>query len=288
MSKLLNRSFLCDIRQEKWARDSEESKMGEVTSADGVSIHFQVRGQGEPSLVFIHGWSMDSSYWDKQLTYFEGKHTVVALDLAGHGDSRIERKDWTVKAYSKDVEAVVKMLDLGSVILIGHSLGGLVMIEAACRIPERIKGLIGVDTLVDFEMSIPQDEIDGWLEAFRSDFVQSTEGYVRSLFPLNADPDIVERVVADMTAAPPIVGIGTLQGFFDYYKYKLRRAARQIKVPLICINSDMHPTEVDTNRKYIPSFKVKIMAGVGHFPMVEEPETLNRLLDEAICEISLG
>ncbi|MDH4218871.1 MAG: alpha/beta hydrolase, partial [Candidatus Aminicenantes bacterium] len=188
--------------------------MDKAPSADGVLIHFQVQGQGEPALVFIHGWSADLSYWDKQFAHFTETYKVVALDLAGHGDSGIERKDWTVEAYSKDVEAVVKMLDLGSVILIGHSLGGLVMIEAACRIPERIKGLIGVDTLVDFEMSIPQDEIDGWLEAFRSDFVQSTEEYVRSLFPQNADPDLVARVVADMVAAPPIVGIGTLQGFF--------------------------------------------------------------------------
>jgi pimeloyl-ACP methyl ester carboxylesterase len=260
--------------------------MGEVFSADGVSIHYRVQGQDEPALVFIHGWSMDLSYWNKQLAYFEGKHKVVALDLAGHGDSGSDRKDWTVEAYSGDVEAVVKNLDLSSAILIGHSLGGLVMIEAARRIPERIKGLIGVDTLVDFEMSLPQDEIDEWIGAFRSDFVQSTEEYVRSLFPKEADPDLVERVVADMVAAPPKVGIGTLQGFFDYYKYKLKNAARQIKVPLICINSDMNPPEVEINRKYIPSFKAKIIAGVGHFPMVEDPETLNRLLEEAIGEIS--
>jgi len=288
MSKLLKHSFLYGIRQETLARDSEESKMDKAPSADGVLIHFQVQGQGEPALVFIHGWSADLSYWDKQFAHFTETYKVVALDLAGHGDSGIERKDWTVEAYSKDVEAVVKMLDLGSVILIGHSLGGLVMIEAACRIPERIKGLIGVDTLVDFEMSIPQDEIDGWLEAFRSDFVQSTEEYVRSLFPQNADPDLVARVVADMVAAPPIVGIGTLQGFFDYHNNRLRQAALQIKVPLICINSDMHPTETETNRQYIPSFKVKIMPGVGHFPMVEDPETLNHLLEEAVSEISLA
>ena len=260
--------------------------MDKVPSADGVPIHFQVQGHGEPALVFIHGWSADLSYWEKQLAHFKETYTVVAPDLAGHGDSGIERKDWTVEAYSGDVEAVVKNLDLDSVILIGHSLGGLVMIEAACRIQERVKGLIGVDTLVDFEMSLPQDEIDGWIEAFRSDFVQSTEGYVRSLFPQSADPEIVEKVVADMVAAPSVVGIGTLQGFFDYSKHRLREAAQQIKVPLTCINSDMHPTEVDINRKYIPSFKVKIMTGVGHFPMVEDPETLNRLLDEAVGEMT--
>jgi pimeloyl-ACP methyl ester carboxylesterase len=262
--------------------------MDKVPSVDGVPIHYLVQGKGKPALVFIHGWSADLSYWEKQLAHFKETQTVVALDLAGHGDSGIERKDWTVEAFSKDVEAVVKDLDLDSVILIGHSLGGLVMIEAALRMHECIRGLTGVDTLVDFEMSLPQDEIDEWIEAFRSDFVHSTEEYVRSLFPKQADPDLVEKVIADMVAAPPKVGIGTLKGFFDYYKYRLRKAAQKIKVPLICINSYMHPPEVETNRKYIPSFKAKIMTGVGHFPMVEDPETLNRLLGEAIGEILSG
>lgn len=262
--------------------------MDKIRSADGVAIHYQARGKGEPSLVFIHGWGADSSYWNEQQAHFEGRHTVLALDLAGHGDSGIGREDWTVELFSKDVEAVVKNLDLGSVILIGHSLGGLVMIETASRIPERVKGLIGVDTLVDFEMSLPQDEIDRWIEAFRHDFAHSTEEYVRSLFPKNADSELVERVVADMVAASPTVGTGVLQGFFDYHKYRLRRSARRIKVPLICINSDRHPTETETNKKYISSFKVKIMPGIGHFPMIEDPETLNRLLGEAIGEILSG
>jgi pimeloyl-ACP methyl ester carboxylesterase len=286
MSKPLKHPFLCGNREETLLRDSEKSKMDKIRSADGVAIHYRVLGKGEPALVFIHGWGADLSYWDKQLAHFTETHTVVALDLAGHGDSGIERKDWTVEAYGGDVETLVKNLDLDSIILIGHSMGGLVMIEAACRMSERIRGLIGVDTLVDFEMTLPQDEIDGWIQAFRSDFVQSTQGYVRSLFPKSADPKIVEKVVADMVAASPVVGIGTLQGFFDYYKHRLREAAQQIKVPLICINSDMHPTEADINRKYIPSFKVKIMTGVGHFPMIEAPETLNRLLDEAIGEMT--
>ena len=119
-------------------------------SADGVSIHYQVQGKGKPALIFIHGWCCDRSYWDEQLSHFTQQYKVVAIDLAGHGDSGLERKAWTMEAYGEDVVAVVNKLKLQEVILVGHSMGGYVILEAARRLPERIIGLVGVDTLNDF------------------------------------------------------------------------------------------------------------------------------------------
>jgi len=68
-------------------------------SADGVSIAYEVRGEGEPALVFVHGWCCDRSYWDAQLPYFAQKYKVVAIDLTGHGESGLDRKEWTMGAF---------------------------------------------------------------------------------------------------------------------------------------------------------------------------------------------
>lgn len=116
-------------------------------SADGVPIHYDVRGNGVPALIFIHGWCCDRSYWQKQMDYFAPLHTVVAIDLAGHGDSGLNRETWSMEAFGQDVAAVVEGLDLRQVILIGHSLGGTVMIAAALQLPGRVIALIGADTL---------------------------------------------------------------------------------------------------------------------------------------------
>jgi len=57
-----------------------------------------------------------------------------------------------------------------------------------------------------------------------------------------------------------------------------------VQAPITCINSDKYPTNVEANQRYAPSFKAKIMSGVGHFNMMEDSETFNRLLEETIKE----
>ncbi len=65
---------------------------GTVAAPDGVSIAYTVRGSGSPALVFIHGWMCDQSFWDAQVEPFSEFHTVVTIDLAGHGLSGMERE----------------------------------------------------------------------------------------------------------------------------------------------------------------------------------------------------
>ena len=81
-------------------------------SADGLLIHYEVEGEGMPALVFIHGWSCDHSYWQKQMEYFAPRYTVAAIDLGGHGNSGLNRDAWTTPAFGEDVVAVVEKLRL--------------------------------------------------------------------------------------------------------------------------------------------------------------------------------
>jgi pimeloyl-ACP methyl ester carboxylesterase len=187
-------------------------------------------------------------------------------------------------AFGEDVVAVVKELDIDQIILIGHSMAGFVILETARRMPDRTRGLIGVDTLIDFEIQYPKKQVSEWIDAFRMNFVHATTDYVRALFPKNADPVLVEKTVADTSSTPPKIGVGVLEGFFDYQKKELIRAVQEVRIPLVCINSDMHPTNIEANRRYMSSFKLKLIRGVGHFPMVEDPKSFNRILEEALEE----
>ena len=94
-------------------KDAEPTiTISSVISSDGVSIAYEVRGEGEPALVFIHGWCCDRSYWSEQLHHFVEKYKVIAIDLAGHGDSGLNRKEWTMAAFGEDVVAVVDKINL--------------------------------------------------------------------------------------------------------------------------------------------------------------------------------
>jgi hypothetical protein len=108
-----------------------QKKADFAISSDGVRIAYEVHGEGSPALVFVHGWSCDRSYWAGQFEPFSRQFKVVAVDLAGHGDSGLERRAWTIQSFGDDVASVVKKLRLGRVILIGHSMGWDVIPEAA-------------------------------------------------------------------------------------------------------------------------------------------------------------
>ncbi|MDX1450575.1 MAG: alpha/beta hydrolase, partial [Acidimicrobiia bacterium] len=95
-----------------------------VPSFDGIPITYEVHGRKSPTLVFVHGWSCDRRYWREQLEPFSHEYRVVAIDLAGHGDSGSGRQEPTIRSFGADVAAVVRELGLERVVLIGHSMGG--------------------------------------------------------------------------------------------------------------------------------------------------------------------
>ena len=253
-------------------------------SADGVSIAYEVRGKGEPAIVFIHGWCCDRTYWEAQLPYFAQKYKVVTIDLAGHGESGLDRKEWTMGAFGEDVFAVVNKLNLDQVVLVGHSMGGFAMLEAARRIPQLVIGLVGVDTLQNFEDKHTQEQIDEMLTPLRSNFVEFSRNYVPSMFTPTSDSALVEKIANDMSSAPQVVGIGALEGYIDFQNNEIIQVLKEVKAPITCINSDVYPTNVKANQRYAPSFKALIMSRVGHFNMMEDPKTFNLLLEETVQE----
>ena len=286
---LLCFTFSCQKQAEEVAEEPAVDIEATITvdnavSPDGVSIAYEVRGEGEPALVFVHGWCCDRSYWNEQLPHFAQKHKVVTIDLAGHGESGLDREEWTMGAFGEDVVAVVNKLNLDQVVLVGHSMGGFVILEAARRMPQLVIGLVGVDTLQNFEDKFAQEQIDDMFTPLRSNFAEGTRNFVRTMFTPTSDSALVEKIASDMSSAPQDVGLGALEGYVDFQNNEIIRVLQEVQAPIVCINSDKYPTNAEANQQYAPSFKAMIMSGVGHFNMIEDPETFNRLLEHTIQE----
>jgi pimeloyl-ACP methyl ester carboxylesterase len=250
-------------------------------SADGISIAFRVFGRGAPALVFVHGWCCDRSYWEAQVDHFAQQYTVVTIDLAGHGESGLGRESWTMEAFGEDVVAVVRELHLDEVVLIGHSMGGHVIVEAARRMPNRVIGLVGADTFSDVERRLTREEFDEEFARVRTSFPEATRQLVRSLFAPTADPILVERVAADMSEAPPEIGLSAVQ---EATGHDLAQALEEVQAPIRCISSDGGTINIEAAQRHASSFEVAYMSRVGHFVMMEDPETFNCLLAEIVDE----
>ncbi len=261
------------------AGDKLQVADGRVRSADDVEIAYTARGTGAPALVFIHGGLADRSFWAPQIDALAGTYRVVALDLAGHGESGRNRKEWTIAAWAADVRAVADALKLERVVLVGNSLGGPVALEAAALLKGRALGVVGVDTLHDATQVIPAADAHARAEAFRKDFAGTCHGMVEGLFHPGTQPELRAWAEKRMCAGPPEVIVGMMEGWGGY---DLAKTFRNAGVPIRAINGDLWPTRVDVNRTVTPDFQAVIMKGAGHYPMLERPAEFNRLLLEIV------
>lgn len=263
---------------------SADHSTGTARSADGVAIHYDSYGKGDPALVFVHGWAIDSGYWNAQVPVFARDHRVVTLDLAGHGRSGRDRKDWTVAAFGQDVRAVVEALSIPKVVLIGHSMSGNVILEAARAMPERVVGLIPVDTLLDVDQAFSEEQIAGALAAFRADYVKAADGFMRQyMFTPTTDPALVEAIVKDTTSFPSEISVPILE---HLWRHDPRPLLKQVHVPIVAVNADKFPTRLDHERQYAPQYDACLVKGVGHYLMREDPAQFNAQLARAVALVT--
>jgi pimeloyl-ACP methyl ester carboxylesterase len=258
---------------------------GITFSSDGVSISYLARGNGDVALVFIHGGFADKTFWSEQVTAFAKEYRVVTVDLAGHGDSGSNRSGWTLDAFGEDVQAVANELDLERMVLIGNSLGGPVALQVATILPERVLGVVGVDTLHDAGVQRSKEQWQARIDAFRKDFDGVCEQFARSLFQEGADPDLVREVTQRMCEFSPEIAVALLESFINY---DMAAAMRAVQAPIRCINADLYPTNIEGNRRYSAGFDAVIMEGVGHYPMLERPDEFNGHLDGFVREMRGG
>jgi pimeloyl-ACP methyl ester carboxylesterase len=252
-------------------------------STDGVPIKYEVHGDGVPALILIHGWSCDRSYWAEQVGPLSEHYKVVTIDLGGHGESGLGRDDWTIDSFGADVAAVISSLDLQSVVLVGHSMGGDVIFQAARRMPERIRLLVMVDTYKQLGTSRSEEEIDALVAQFEPDFPAVTEQFVRGMFPADAEPALVDRVALDMASAPPAVALSAIRSSFRHAR-EVPGLIEQLRIPVVAINPDDSPTDMASMAKY--GVDVEIMPGVGHFLMMDDPEGFNEVMLSTLAEYS--
>ena len=249
-------------------------------SFDGAPIHYDVQGSGAVALVFVHGWCCNRGHWAGQIDHFAPDYTLVCIDLAGHGASGRDRARQTMSAFGQDVVAVVEQLGLEQVVLIGHSMGGLVIVEAARRLSNAVIGLVGVDTWRNVEQIRTPDQIAELVTPLRANFKEAAGAFVRARFVATSDPALVERIVAAMSAAPPNIAIDSAEAICEYDPH-LQAGLQGVNVPKITING--RPTNLEASQRL--GIAVMQISGVGHFVMLEDAQTFNRLLDEALQKL---
>ena len=218
------------------------------------------------------------------MAYFASKHRVVALDLAGHGQSGGGRKDWTMAAFGEDVVSVVEALGLKRVVLIGHSLGGPAVLEAARRMPGRLAGLVLVDSWVDFEQRLPAEEVEKYVSALQADYRATTTAIVSQYLVLG------EHARARQSARAGNVAVGAAGDWRGRHplQHGLRAAAGAARDQGPHLRHQLRPVshQLGGQPQVCPQLPGGDHEGSGALPHAEQPEAFNELLAWALRELA--
>jgi pimeloyl-ACP methyl ester carboxylesterase len=270
-----------------------------VEVEDGGRIHVVEGGTG-PVVLLLHGFLLDSSIWAHQFRDLAHQHRVIAIDHRGHGKSLPGVSTLSIRRLAADLAAVLEELDLSKVLLVGHSMGGMVALQLALdsqtTVRRQVTGMVLASTLAGPFLQMP-----GWGNLARvaapvsaraallsgrlgvpSALLEDLRYLVSRLgFGGDARPAQVRFVEAlhTATSSRTLAGLLPSLALFDLFA-----SLGSIEEPvLVVVGSHDRLTPPRAARRMagvLPHAQLVELARCGHMPMIERPHEFSRMLDE--------
>jgi pimeloyl-ACP methyl ester carboxylesterase len=259
-------------------------------------IYRVVTGSGRPPVVFVHGFACAHSDWDAQVAHLSPRHQTVAVDLRGHGLSPGTADECSIERYGADVAEVMRAVDLPPAVLVGHSMGCRVVIEAALQAPDHVAGVV----LVDGSQFAPAMEaILKKALATPDGFASLTRRWFEDMFTPKSDATVAASVVERAECLPREIGEKVLLDLVRYDVGRLPTAIGNLRVPVMAIQTTYSNERrerrpmikgqttpyLDMLRSRIPSVRVEIIPDTGHFPQIDESARINALIDSFVTTV---
>ena len=182
---------------------------------DGAKINWAATGKGAQTVIFVHGWTCDSSSWVRQVPVVARKYQAVTLDLPGHGKSGspVDGK-FSMDLFAKAVEVVRREVKADKIVLVGHSMGTPVIRQYARLFPQHVEALVLVDgTVIDAKTAAG---FAGIGDRFKGpDAAKTRVEFIHSMLTPAASPELQARIEKMMTAAPNSTAAGAMAAMAD-------------------------------------------------------------------------
>ncbi|HEY5565918.1 MAG TPA: alpha/beta hydrolase [Gammaproteobacteria bacterium] len=255
-----------------------------AASVDGIAIHSSAVGTG-PTIVFVHGWTCDSSSWVGQVPAFASEYRVITLDLPGHGQSQSPRDGkFSMDLFARAVEAVRADANAERIVLVGHSMGVPVIRRYALSYPDRVAGLVAVDGPLDMRGPPPSQLSQGPPPMTGPEGLATRESLIRTMFVPETPVALQEQILSMMLGAPETTAAGAMAAMFD----PSIRSADVVQAPALAIYAGTaRVPDAQATKEIFPNYESTQVAGTGHFLMMEKPEEFNRLLTAFLERIQL-
>ncbi len=259
----------------------------------GSRVNYAEMGEGPP-VVLIHGLSGCWQNWLENIPQLARRHRVIALDLAGFGESELPHEEISIPGYGRFLDAFLEEIDVERAALIGNSMGGFIAAETAISHPSRVEKLmlvsaaglvrVGNRRLAALERAARLfHPATAAVLARRERLIRRPRlrrrilyGIVR--YPERIEPELIYEVASG--AGKP----GFLDALNAIMNYDFRDRLPDVSVPtLIVWGRDDWIVPVSGAYEYerlIPNSRREIFEQTGHMPMLERPARFNQLVEE--------
>ncbi len=237
-----------------------------VTARDGSATH--------PTVIFIHGWTCRRRYWDPQLQAVPGDFGLLAPDLPGHGDTPApDRKAWTIEGLAEDICQLQAEHTDGPVILVGHSMGGAVALEAAAALGEKARGVILADTFIIDYGGLDADTREGIHKPFQEDFRKAVANLVENTSTEATPEALKQQLSREMAEADPAWALPLWKSLLAWSP---EQAFSRLRCPVHAINGKLIPDSA--RQRWGERMTESVLPENGHFLQMEDSPAFNEHL----------
>lgn len=263
-----------------------DTKERTFQSFDDVEVSYNVNGKGDPALIFVPGWGGKKDDFFYQVDYFSPSYQTICIDLPGFGKSGNNREEWTMSNYAKDVIALMDRLKIEEAVLVGQSMGGIVILEVAREIPDRIIGVVPLDVISNLEPTYTQEQLENEIKSWMDWANNATYEKMKSIFSENTNSIIIANAVDDIKNASKVGWEETITDVLQYLRLpnNLVNLLMKIQVPIHCINKAETELDLSVAKQFNPSIFASSIEDVGHFFLWDAPDESNKLIESAINE----
>ena len=254
----------------------------QFAKVNGVTLHYQVisAADDKPTIVFSNSLGTDFRIWRDCVVRLAGECSIVMYDKRGHGLSDVGDSPYKLDDHVDDLTGLLDHLGVSDAVICGLSVGGLIAQGLLYQRSDLVKALILCDTAV----KIGDEKM--WLERIAAIERDGIEPLLDKIMSMWFTPDFHRERADDLAGYRNMVHRQTQEGYLGtcaaLRDADLREAARQIKVPAICIVGDQDgstpPDLVLETAKMIPDCRYERIKGAAHIPCVEQPEILTEII----------